>query len=117
MSADLAPPRRPDRHTGPTHRLRRALDAMTDGMGKILHHREKPWASITFAGVRHDVHLRFEGTEAVAVGEAFIAALPDHEFTLPGQIMADAAITQVDHGLLPAPRLDVYCELLLLEDA
>ena len=50
-------------------------------------------------------------------GEALIAELPDHEFAIPGQIVADAAITAADHVLAPAPCLTVTCELLLLKDA
>ena len=79
-------------------------------------HREKAWASITFAGARHTVTLLFASDEAVAAGEHFIAALPDHEFAIPGQLVADAIVTEVDHRLLPAPRLVVTCELLLLEE-
>ena len=49
-------------------------------------------------------------------GEALIAMLPDHEFALPGQLVADASVSAVDHALAPSPRLTVTCELLLLED-
>jgi len=45
-----------------------------------------------------------------------IAELPDHEFALPGQLVADASVSAVDHALAPSPRLTVTCELLLLED-
>ena len=43
------------------------------------------------------------------------AFLPEHEFALPGQLVADAAVTAVDHRLEP-PRMQVSCELLLLEE-
>ncbi|TMM50518.1 hypothetical protein FEV51_03940 [Qipengyuania marisflavi] len=85
--------------------------------GQVLHHAEKAWASITFAGTRHTLALLFAGDDAVAAGERFIAALPDHEFALPGQFVADAAVAGAEHRLLPSPRLVVECELLLLEDA
>ena len=98
-------------------RLRDALLSLCDHQGQLLSHSEKAWASITFAGARHSVSLLFAGEEAVEAGERFIAALPEHEFTIPGQLVADADITEVDHRLLPAPRLVVHCELLLLEDA
>lgn len=97
-------------------RLRVALEALGDYRGQVLSHREKAWASITFAGARHTVALLFAGKDAVEAGERFIAALPDHEFAIPGQIVADAAVTEADHRLLPAPRLVVSCELLLLEE-
>jgi hypothetical protein len=107
-------PARPQRSAG--DRLREALLALSDFRGEVLSHREKAWASITFAGARHTLLLRFAGDAAVAAGERLIAALPDHEFAIPGQLVADAAIAEVDHRLLPSPQLVVACELLLLEE-
>lgn len=97
-------------------RLRDALVALGDHRGQVLAHSERAWASITFAGARHTVTLLFAGAEAVAAGERFVAALPEHEFAIPRQLVADATIAEVDHRLIPAPRLVVQCELLLIED-
>ncbi|RPF72848.1 hypothetical protein EG799_12745 [Aurantiacibacter spongiae] len=87
-----------------------------DGQAQIVSHTERSWASITFAGTRHRVVLAFEGADAVEAGECFIAFLPDHEFAIRGQLVADAAVTRVDHAAAP-PRLVITCELLLLEEA
>lgn len=108
-------PAPPQRSAG--DRLREALVALGDCRGQVITHSEKAWASITFAGARHTLALLFAGAEAVAAGERFIAALPDHEFALPGHLVADAAVTEAKHRLLPHPRLVVQCELLLLEEA
>lgn len=97
-------------------RLREALLALGDHRGQVLMHSERAWASITFAGARHTLTLLFAGEEAVDAGERFLAALPDHEFAIPGQLVADAAIVEVEHRLLSQPRLVVQCELLLLEE-
>lgn len=102
---------------GAAGHLRNQLDVLAQGHAKVLRHAEKAWASITFEGGRHTLELLFDGGEAVAAGEAFIAALPDHEFAIPGQLVADAAVTKAEHVLLPQPRLTVECELLLLRDA
>lgn len=115
----LSPPSRPrpappQRSAG--DRLREALMTLGDFRGQVLRHSEKAWASITFAGARHTLTLLFAGEEAVAAGERFLAALSDHEFAIAGHIVADAAITEADHRLLPTPRLVVQCELLLLEE-
>jgi hypothetical protein len=96
-------------------RLVEALAALAQGRARVVSHTETAWASITFAGTRHKLVLEFAGAEAVEAGECFIAFLPDHEFTLPGQLVADAAITEVDHQLEP-PLLRVTAELLLLEE-
>lgn len=102
---------------GAAGHLRDQLDALAQGGAKVLRHTEKAWASITFEGSRHTLELLFDGGEAVAAGETFIAALPEHEFAIPGQLVADAEVTRVEHILLPHPRLTVECELLLLRDA
>ena len=96
-------------------RLAEALGSLAQGRARIISHAESAWASITFAGTRHKLVLEFTGSEAVEAGECFIAFLPEHEFTLPGQLVADAAVTEVDHRLDP-PLLRVACELLLLEE-
>jgi len=119
MKADsiARPPRGPRGHA---RRLENALRGLALGHGSVIDHRERSWASITFAGTRHTLRIAFEGPDAIEGGEALIATLPDHEFALPGQLVADATVVAVDHVLeAPAgsgPRLTVTCELLLLED-
>nr|WP_298897459.1 hypothetical protein [uncultured Altererythrobacter sp.] len=108
-------PYRPRRTVG--DRLLEALMALAEAQASLLSHNQKPWASITFTGSRHEVMLDFEGSEAVAAGERFIAALPDHEFSIPGQLVADATVSEVNHSTLPYPRMVVTSALLLLEDA
>ncbi|MBU7580131.1 MAG: hypothetical protein KAF27_06620 [Porphyrobacter sp.] len=97
-------------------RVRAGLLGLTGGAGTVLGHEEKAWASITFAGPRHEVVLEFCGAQAVAAGEELIERLPDHEFTLPGQLVADATITKVDHRFGAMERLEVTAVLLLLEE-
>ena len=124
----VALPRAPKQRRTVSDRLRDALMELAAGRPRIGSHRETAWASITFAGTRHRLELAFEGIEAVAAGETFIAELPEHEFAIPGHLVADAAVTEVDHRLDPPrrwstsdhrldpPRLAVSIELLLLED-
>ncbi|WP_086609002.1 hypothetical protein [Erythrobacter donghaensis] len=97
-------------------RVHTALMTLTNGHGTVLGHEEKAWASITFAGTRHEVVLEFCGAEAVVGGEELIERLPDHEFTLPGQLVADATVTKVDHRFGAMERLEVTAVLLLLEE-
>ena len=97
-------------------RVRKALAELHGGDGEVLTHTEKAWASITFAGTRHSLKLVFAGADAVATGEVLVAELPEHEFAIPGQIVADAAILEVEHRLIPEPRLVVQSERLLLEE-
>ena len=112
------PPRplryRPRRTT--SDRLRDALQALAANEGEITGHEEAPWSSITFSGSRHVVTLDFRGKVAVEAGENLIAELPDHEFRVPGQLVADASVREVDHRFGADERMIVTCVLLLLED-
>ena len=114
MCADLSLGFQAARARDPRSRLREALLALA-WPATILSHEEKSWASVTFAGARHRLELLFDGAEAVQAGELFIAFLPEHEFAVPRQLVADAAVTAVEHRLDP-PRMVVSCELLLLEE-
>jgi hypothetical protein len=98
-------------------RVRTALKALAGGHGTVLSHDEKAWASITFSGTRHEVVMEFCGPEAVAAGEELIERLPEHEFNLPGHLVADATITKIDHHFGAIERLEVTAVLLLLEEA
>ena len=116
MSVETAVPTPTRARRSAADRVRSALAELHAHRGQVLTHTEKAWASITFAGTRHTLALLFAGEEAVEAGETFVAALPDHEFAIPGQLVADAGVTEVEHRLLPEPRLVVQCELLLLEE-
>lgn len=116
MSDKAAPLRPPRTRRTAADRLRAALADLHQHRGQVLAHTEKAWASITFAGTRHSLAILFAGDEAVEAGEQFVAALPDHEFAIPGQLVADAGVVEVEHRLLPELRLVVRCELLLLEE-
>ncbi|NMW31864.1 hypothetical protein HKD42_07310 [Altererythrobacter sp. RZ02] len=119
MSADPItrfPPARKARR-GPRDHLRTALLDMAVGHGIITDHKEQSWASITFTGTRHHLSIVFDGANAVEAGESMVAALPEHEFTIPGQLVADATVSAAESTLLPHPKLTVECELLLLVDS
>lgn len=119
MFADQSPPATAVRSTrhDPAAKVEAAVKALAAGHGQVVIHREAPWASITFAGARHTLSLSFSGRAAVEAAERMIAELPDHEFAIAGQLVADAQVLAVDHAMLPEPVLRVEVELLLLEEA
>lgn len=106
---------RPRRSVG--DRLRDALLVLASGEANLLSHQEKAWASVTFSGTRHELVLEFDGEQSVVAGELFVATLPNHEFAIAGQLVADAVISQVCHSTFPQPRMEVHCTILLLVDA
>ena len=57
----------------------------------------RPWSSATFEGERHRFDLRLCGdSEALGQGlERLTDLLPDAEFDLPGQIVAEARLTSM----------------------
>lgn len=65
----------------------------------------RPWSSATFDGERHRFELRLLG-DAHAVGEGLdrlIEQLPEAEFDLPGEIVAEAKLVAVRAD--PDPRV------------
>ena len=100
-------------------KLRHAISELSAHKGELLSHREKAWASITFSGTRHELCLRFTGQDAVDAGEALIAALPDHDFSIPGQLVADAGVAEVDQRFGSGSDCTLTCRLdiLMLEDS
>ncbi|WP_421848178.1 hypothetical protein [Novosphingobium sp.] len=101
----------------PGERLLRAVLALAGPHAELMEHSEASWASVTFAGTRHTIVLRYEGWEASDAAEVLMAALPEHEFTIPRTLVADAAVVRLDQKLLPEPELTVELALLLLDDA
>jgi hypothetical protein len=107
----------PARARGVGPRLAAALQALAGGQATLVEHRQRAWASVTFSGARHEVTLAFAGTTAIEAGEHLIAEASEHEFGIPGQLVADVAVLGVDHVLAPEPRMTVRLEVLTLEDA
>lgn len=79
-------------------------------------HAERPWSSATFSGSRHTIRMSFHGSDGIVACENFVEALPDHEFTIPNRLVADATVSAVDHFAGPPASAIVEIELLLLDD-
>jgi hypothetical protein len=102
---------------GPWLGLLRELATLAGPGARFERHAERAWSSTTFIGARHTFTLTFTGPQAVAGGEHLIAELPDHEFTLPGRLVADAKVVAAEHSLVDGPRLTIEAELLVLDEA
>ena len=98
-----------------TSALLRAVRAMLEhGTGFVLEEvRSRSWASVTFAGARHELAFRLEGDGAEAAAARFVGSLEAAEFRLRGHILADIAL--VDEERRPgSARLRI--EALTVED-
>lgn len=114
LPARLRPAPRAKRSPG--ERLVEAIRHLAGDHGELLSHSETAWASVTFSGKRHTVRLLFDGVIPAEAAEGMLAVLPDHEFRIPGQLVADINVVEVDHRLLPDERLEVVIEVLMLDD-
>lgn len=97
-------------------RLVTALQDMVGGCADLLALEERAWASATFSGARHTVTLRFTGAEDCETADIFVEVLPEHEFGLPGLLVADAQVRAVTYDCLPQPSMTVEAELLVLNE-
>ena len=55
--------------------------------------RSTDWQSLTFVGERHHLQLRVTGRGSSEVAERIGAGIQDAEFNIPGQIVADIAVS------------------------
>ncbi|WP_370189280.1 hypothetical protein [Qipengyuania sp.] len=95
--------------------LREAVLAVGGGLGSVIFHNDKAWSADTFSGTRHTLRIEFDGPEEVEGGEKLVDELASHEFSIPGQLVADAGVEHVEHRMLGNPRMVVTASLLLME--
>ena len=57
-----------------------------------------PWESATFSGARHQWAMTVSGDGAWTAAKAFSRTLAEAEFDLPGDIVADIAVTAMDRA-------------------
>ena len=108
----IVPPRRQAR---PWLQLVSAMLTLAGEHAQLLSHAETAWASVTFSGTRHAVRLRFGGDQGSEAAEAFITALPEHEFTISRRLVADATIDLVEHRRTPVDEIIIEAVLLLID--
>ena len=78
----------------PTCGLSKALLALLPG-AEIASRKQTPWHSATFSGERVIIVLKLVGDEPAERAAAFAKALPDTEFTLRRQLVADVLVSEM----------------------
>ena len=91
-----------------------ALNALAGDGAVLVATVQRPWASATFSGFR--LSATFDFPAAAGAGERFCEALPDHEFTLPRVLVADAVVVWKSRQFVPVDRLTCRVDLLLLDE-
>lgn len=77
----------------------------------IMHQR--PWHSLTFTGAQLRVSAILSAPDCTAIADRVAKNLPDHEFNIRGQIVADIAVTD---QMVTADATILTIDALLLED-
>ena len=119
MSLDLPGDPVLEQHRSQTavNQMRFQLLAMANGLGAVERHQQTAWSSVTFTGTRHESDLKFECREACRAAEGLIEDLPEHEFAVQGQLVADASVREVDHRFQGDDEtIFLSCVLLLREE-
>ena len=93
--------------------LTKVLD-LTQDKGMLLAQSETPWRTATFSGTRHTATLHFVGSDAIAIGEGFLAELPNFP-DLPGHKVVEAKSVW-GHRTANPNALTFQVELLLLDE-
>lgn len=99
----------------PATALIRALLTLAAGHATLEEHRGTSWASATFSGMRHVMQLRFDGDQGVQTADWLARILPEHEFSISGQIVADIAIADRHRRDEGAPSMTLIIEALTVE--
>jgi hypothetical protein len=78
-------------HSNTADRLIRMLLEIAGPHSKLIDAHEREWASATFSGARHSITLDVPLTPADP--PVALCSLPDHDFALRGEIVADCTVT------------------------
>jgi hypothetical protein len=78
-------------------RLLAAIEAIAGEGTSIDHAGMRPWCSATFIGAQHCILLRMSDVGSVEQSEAMATRLREAEYLLPGHIVADVAVDEIDH--------------------
>ena len=108
---------RAEGHKGAWLTLLGEVAALAGPSAELLWHEEKAWDSAMFSGAWHTIALGFLGIEAIAAGEAYVAALPDHEFPVSCRFVAEAKVISVEHLTGSLPQMKVEAKFLWVDQA
>jgi hypothetical protein len=72
--------------------LRALRHLLPDAILSVTH--ERPWCSLTFTGTQLCLSAVIVGESHHEVAAEYVQILPDHEFTLGRQLVADIAVSE-----------------------
>ena len=105
MPSDPAPLK--SRRRDPGSLLSSQIESLAGDRASVTLKRERPWASITFAGTRHSLAVNWAAGTDPATVENLAEALPAHEFSIPGHFVADILVTEQSKTRLLVEALSI----------
>lgn len=83
------------------------IEALAGNRVRVTQLHERAWASITFSGTRYSFSI--DCTSAAEPDELknLAKALPDHEFAIPGNFVADILVTDQSDAQLRVEILSI----------
>ena len=90
----------------------RALQQLLPAATLSLIH-ERPWHSLTFSGVQVCISLVLPGVRHADIAARFADELPEYEFNLRGQLVADIAVLET---VVSESQRRLMIDALLLDD-
>ena len=98
-----------------TRRLLRSLLDLAGPDAEVRCTETTPWASALYDGARHMIQMELSGEDAEVLAEALKTLLPDAEFLIMGNIVADLSVDE--HVVLDAQRHRLDLSVLTIADA
>ena len=77
--------------------------------------RSTDWQSLTFIGEQHRIRLRVPGAEAAQIAGLLVNGIEDCEFSIPGHVVADIALSG-DPEVKDDGAVELVLEALTVED-
>jgi len=88
--------------------LTRQIAELAGSQSHVSVQRERPWASITFAGTRYCLTIDLEGETNPEEWQKLAELLPDHEFAIPGHFVADILVTEQSEKRMGVEALLIF---------
>ena len=83
------------------------IEALAGNRAIVTLDRERPWASITFAGTRHSLVVNWTSAADISVANNLAKILPEQEFAIPGYFIADLLVTEQTQTHLRVEALSI----------
>jgi hypothetical protein len=79
------------------------MSKVSSGQAALVDSAVSPWASMTFSGDRHSFDIALNSADVEHSADQLASMLNEEDFDLPGELVADFAITSQSQALDGSP--------------